>query len=337
MENASSEALLVEDSTPVLHPGQEPFEAKDEVVEEERFGEKPEQEVKEKPPATEKKIEVEGEDNSLLKQIEALKKSEELHKRNSEQYQRERDEARTTAQARETEASQTRHESYQHQLDSVSTAMGAAQSAADAAKRDIKNAIANGDSDAQIEAMDRLASARADIARLEDGKMELEARVKEPPKRADPPQSDPIDQLNIPVSAKSWLKEHPEYVTNPRKNAQIQYLHHEVLDEGHQFGSAEYFESIETKLGMRRAPEPEDDEDDAPPPPKKQPQRNHIVSAPVSRDTPSASGRRQENSETLTRDEQEAARIAGVSNAEYAKQKKRIREMKANGSYGGQQ
>lgn len=342
IDNSASDSLLSGDNeaNEMEAPhNTEPFEAKTEVKQEKRFGEEepaPKPQPKEKPLVAEE--ETPQEDNSLLKQIEALKKSEELHKRNSEQYQRERDEARAQAQERGTEASERRKESLQYQLDSISTAMGAAQSEAEAAKRDIKTAIGNGDSDAQAEALDRLAIARANIAKLEDGKFELEARIKEPePEPRVQQTSDPIDNLNIPASAKSWLKEHPEYVTNPRLNAKIQYLHHEVLEEGHRFGDPAYFESLETKLGLRDEQQEEEADNAPPPPPVRTSQRTHIVSAPVSRETPSSSGTRNSANETLTKDEREAAKIAGITEAEYAKQKRRIREMKANGSYGGQQ
>ena len=91
IDNSAAEALILADNEApemeVPH-NQQPFEAKEEIKPETRFGE--EEPVKKAQPK-EKPIVVEEEkpeeDNSLLKQIEALRKSEELHKRNSEQYQ----------------------------------------------------------------------------------------------------------------------------------------------------------------------------------------------------------------------------------------------------------
>ena len=58
-------------------------------------------------------------------------------------------------------------------------------------------------------------------------------------------------------------------------------------------------------------------------------------SAPVSRDVPNSSGKRASNGKvTLTPQEQEAARISGISLQEYAKQKLRKAEMVASGEYG---
>jgi phage I-like protein len=61
------------------------------------------------------------------------------------------------------------------------------------------------------------------------------------------------------------------------------------------------------------------------------------VSAPVTRDVPNASGKRQSNGKvTLTPREVEAAKIAGITVEEYAKQKVRKEEMVASGEYGEQ-
>ena len=58
------------------------------------------------------------------------------------------------------------------------------------------------------------------------------------------------------------------------------------------------------------------------------------VSAPVSRDIPSGgNGQRRPGSVTLTADQLDAARIAGVTPADYAKQLLRLREMQAAGEY----
>ena len=58
------------------------------------------------------------------------------------------------------------------------------------------------------------------------------------------------------------------------------------------------------------------------------------VSAPVSRDIPSGgNGQRRPGSVTLTADQLDAAKIAGVTPADYAKQLLRLREMQAAGEY----
>jgi phage I-like protein len=57
------------------------------------------------------------------------------------------------------------------------------------------------------------------------------------------------------------------------------------------------------------------------------------VSAPVSREVPSASGLRSPGRVTLTAQQREAAKMSGVSEAEYARQLLRLRELQASGEY----
>ena len=64
-------------------------------------------------------------------------------------------------------------------------------------------------------------------------------------------------------------------------------------------------------------------------------QRASIVSAPVSRGTASyETGQRPARTIRLTAEEQEFARIAGISDVEFAKQKQKLALAKANGDYG---
>ena len=62
-------------------------------------------------------------------------------------------------------------------------------------------------------------------------------------------------------------------------------------------------------------------------------ERSSIVSAPVSRDIPSSNGTRQSGVVKLTPAQREAAKVAGITETEYAKQYARLLEEKANGNY----
>lgn len=280
--------------------------------------------------------EIEEPDTSeaLQKQIDALKKSEEIQRTRADQAVRENQEARQRAQVNAAEVIRVRKEASQSQFDAVSTALAAAQSEAESAKRDIKTAITNGDPDAQTDAYERLATARANISKLEDGKFELEAKLKAEPEKVPEVESsgDSLDRTNLPDTAKTWLRAHPDYLTDQRKNSKIQSLHWDVIDEGHSAFSPAYFESLETHLGLRKAPVVEEKVV------VQQPQqRTSILSAPVSRETPSTPTTPRGGKITLTQDQREAAKIAGVTEAEYAKQLQKLNAMKANGTYGDRQ
>lgn len=263
----------------------------------------------------------------LQEQIAALKKSEEIQKNRAERFRQDAEKAQQQVKERVSEVANVRKEAVQSQLDAVSTALGAAQSESESAKRDIKTAINNGDVDAQAEAYERLATARANISKLEDGKFELEARIKNPPEvEKTEPQG-----AGLPQRVQRWLGKHPEYVTDPRKNDKIRSLHWEVIDEGHDFDSDGYLESMETKLGMREA---EIEDEPVVTQPRQSQQRTSIVSAPVSREAPSTATTSRNNGEIrLTVAQREAAKIAGVTEKVYAEQLQKLNKMEASGQY----
>ena len=266
---------------------------------------------------------------ALQKQIEALKKSEEMYRARAEQYQQEREEALQRAQAQETEVAKFRNESVRSQYDAVSTALAAAQNEAESAKRDIKSAIANADADAQTEAYERLATARANITKLEDGKFELEAAIKSPPQEQRQPQRPPtideaIDNMKVPRVAKDWLRQNPQYLTNPRLNLKIQNWHHEAIEAGNEEFDAGYMRYINEKAGLI---EPENDNES-------ESRRAPIVSAPVSREPPSTTTSQRGGVIRLTAAQREMAKVAGISETEYAKQLQKLNSMKDQGMYG---
>jgi hypothetical protein len=273
-------------------------------------------------------VEVGAEDPSaaLQKQLEALKKSEELYKSRTERLQREVEEARQLAQTHETEAGKSRKEVLQSQFDAISTALAASKSEVESAKRDIRVAISNGDPDAQTEAFERLSRAQANIANLENGRIEVESRLKQP----HPP---PTPQNTMPDRARRWIASHQDYMTDPDKNADLQYIHRKLMRQGIEFDSDEYVEKLEIELGLRQAAA---EEEVVPQPKPKATVAKIPVSAPVSREAPSTPDGDRGGVVRLSPAQREAARIAGVSEKDYAIQLAKIQKQKANGSYGGQ-
>lgn len=269
------------------------------------------------------------------KQIEALKRSEETERQRADTERQRADQATREREVAKVEAGKFRTESFQHQFDSVNSALAASKSEIERAKVDIKTAITSGDVDLQTDAYARLAEASANFTSLNSGLEEMKARAKEPKVEQVVQQrvaADPLDNTNLPDTAKTWLRKNPAYLSDPRKNSKIQALHWDVLDEGHKAFSDEYFESLEQHLGMRQRPVVDNEDEDGSPPAQ---QRTSIVSAPVSREVPSSSPTRLKSGQIrLTGEQREAAKISGVTEAEYAKQLEKIREMKANGSYG---
>ena len=83
---------------------------------------------------------------------------------------------------------------------------------------------------------------------------------------------------------------------------------------------------------MRKPIEKQDDEPEVV---TQQPTRKApIVSAPVSREVPNGGTPRSRTRVELSPAEKEHARAAGITEAEYAKQKLRLLDLKAEGHYG---
>jgi hypothetical protein len=136
-------------------------------------------------------------------------------------------------------------------LDTVTTALNSAKSDAEQAKRDIRVAKDAGDIDAEIEAQDRLAQARADERRLDEARSDLEARAKAPPKRQAPP-TDPVEAYvqGRTAPTASWLRAHPEFITDTRKQAKLTAAHYDAEGDGLVADTPAYFAHVEKFLGI---------------------------------------------------------------------------------------
>lgn len=269
----------------------------------------------------------------LKKQLEDMRKQAQENKEGRELAERERANAIQRVQQSQVEVQSLQKQNVQSELDAVSAAMAAARAEAESAERDLDAATQAGDTKAQAAAYRKLARSEGDIARLEAGKDELEAKAKEPPpKRQEPVSDDPLglDRTNLPATAKTWLRAHPEYLTNARKNAKIQSLHWDVVDEGHEPFSNAYYESLETHLGMREAPRTNREQDDEP---EARPARREaaIVSAPVNREGSGSSTGNGSGGIRLSAAQKEAAKLSGITEAEYAKQLVKYNKAKEEG------
>jgi hypothetical protein len=284
----------------------------------------------------------------LKRQLETLRRSEDAARQRALQAEQQRDQAMRYAQERNVALSQSQREAVGSRMDSINNGLAAAEAEIAEAKNAFRTAAVEQDIDAQVAAQERLAEAQANKVNLTNGKAALERAIKAESERleaqrqqqaqqAQQPQGDQLDRTNLPQTAKNWLRAHPEYLSDPRKNAKIQSLHWDVLDEGHQPFSDSYYIALEQHLGLRdaiglkqRQNVADDEQEEA------QPTRRSVVSAPVSREAPSSTGSRSSGQVRLTQLQREAAKMAGITETEYAKQLTELNKAKANGSYGGQ-
>jgi hypothetical protein len=141
----------------------------------------------------------------------------------------------------------------------------------------------------------------------------------------------------------TWLTSNP---LAQQHYAALNALHHEAVQSGFVDAGPEYFSYLDARLADLAARQPEAaathlvqemHERAAQLRPQEQPKPTRLspahVSAPVSREVPSASGLRSPGRVTLTAQQREAAKMSGVSEAEYARQLLRLRELQASGEY----
>lgn len=263
---------------------------------------------------------------ALQKQLDDIKAQRAKDNERQTQITKERDDAVRLAQERETKLAQVQQETAQSRYDAVASAIAAATAEAQAAKTAALVAHGNGDMEAQLEAIGRLSRAESNLANLESGKSALEEEVKRQQEltkqlaERKPAPPDPIERSGLPERAKAWLREHPEYISDTRKNARLNYLHHEAVEgQGLTAYSDPYFDWIEGQLTPRQEE-------------RREQQRGAVVSAPVSREVPTG-GSQRPGDVRLTAAQREAAKIAGVSEKDYALHLAKLTELKANGQY----
>lgn len=191
--------------------------------------------------------------NDLVQQYKDLEAKEKASNEAKADAERRARDAQVEADNAKREAAAARQAATNSNLDTITTALTAAQEAADAAQRDIELAISNQDAKAQADAQRRLARAEALVLRYDESKSDLEARAKVKPAEPTRP-SDPVEayaQGRAPQTA-NWLRSHRDYVTDQRKNHKLQAAHSNALSEGIEPDTDAYFEAVETFLGLRK-------------------------------------------------------------------------------------
>lgn len=201
---------------------------------------------------SEAKAQVEVKDPAIQ---ELMGQYKDLEAREAEANRRAADAEREAARHR-TEAETAKKQVANSQLDTVTTALNAAKADAEQAKKDLRTAREAGDVDAEVEAADRLAMARADERRLDEAKSDLEARAKAPPKR----EQQQMDVVEAYVQGRTaptaqWLRAHPDFIRDPRKQAKLSAAHYDAEGEGLVADTPEYFAHVEKFLGITKGGE----------------------------------------------------------------------------------
>lgn len=287
---------------------------------------------------------------ALRKRVQELEAAEALHQQNLAQLQATAQQLYQTNQQSQQQANQAQWNALRAEYDGTVNGIAAANSEIGALKEQIRQAGAEGNWDVIAEAQAQIGNLSYDLRRLEDRKGQLDNYAKQlkqrPPQQQQrqpqvqqQPSQDPVEATisaaPIPDRAKTWLRQHRDFMTDPEKNAKLQDAHWEAkAAAGGEYTNA-YFDKMESLLGLRQS-----SPSVQAPPSRPNGSAGAAVSAPPTREAPSMSTGKAPSPTrvTLTAEEREVARsIAEVRNItqaeaerEYARQKLNIQKTRSN-------
>jgi hypothetical protein len=211
------------------------------------------------------------------KQEQESRQAAETRARTAEAAQHQAEEVARTAR---TEVTDTR-------LSSIDQAIDAAKSEADSANSEYTAALEAGDWKKAGEAQRKLARAEARGVQYEQNKATWETYKAQPEPRQRPA-GDPVDNYINQVAAQTpnsanWLRNHRDWVTDPKKNAKLTSAHWDAVGEGIAVDTPQYFAHVERVIGLEK-PESKTNGADKSPPPRRQ------AAAPVASVTSSPGG-----------------------------------------------
>lgn len=217
----------------------------------------------------------------------------------------------------------------------IDSSIAAAQSAADAGRREYEAALASGDFQKVSEANLKVNRAAAQMVMLEDRKANFDESARTPPVSGRVEAPPPADRNETFIQSQSprtqvWLRRHMECVTDQRMSNKTASAHYDALAEGITPETDAYYGYLDQKLGFAQTRQEMKQETTKQPsaaePPKRATPKPIPAAAPVSHQTP----RQEANRVYLTRSEMETADSLGISHAEYGKRK---RAMEKQGFY----
>ena len=175
-------------------------------------------------------------------------------------------------------------------------------------------AMQSGDFARATEIQSEMSANSAKLLQLENGKQAMESAPRQPEPVAPP--ADPVEAFASQLSRRSadWVRQHPEFVTDPRMNAKMIAAHNLAVADGIPADSDEYFEAIEQTLKVAtKAAKGETDDQFA----AKAVRRRDAApaAAPANRGNQSASS----NVVRLSAAQREMAEMMGMKPEEYAK------------------
>lgn len=162
------------------------------------------------------------------------------------------------SQKLEHEVQKSKQEAVESNRATILTGIAAAKAERESAERDYKLAFEAGDGSAMAKAQSRIADAQYDLRDLERSKIDLDNAPQQKGQThhvEDQTYVDPIEKFIQEKSAptQAWLREHTEYLRDPKKNARMVAAHWDAVGNDVPVDSKEYFDHVERYLGLKKS------------------------------------------------------------------------------------
>jgi len=181
-------------------------------------------------------------------------------------------------------------------------------------KANLREAVANGDTDAQADILMAINQTENNLRQITEGKKHYEAQLRTPV-------ANKVEALASQLTPKSaeWVRNNPDVVNDERRAKRLERAHFDALDDGIQPDSPDYFNFLENRLNINKTPVRQEAAMSEASESTSGRRASAPPAAPVSRSGTGTGGR--PNVVTLSRAEQEAARDMGMTPKEYAQNK----------------
>jgi hypothetical protein len=182
-------------------------------------------------------------------------------------------------------------------------------------------ALRDGAYDQAAELQEAIAENTTRIQKLQDGYSALEERIKAPVEPM-PKTNDPVEAFAARLSPRSanWIRQHPQCVTDQRLNMKMIGFHNVAVAEGYEPDSDDYFEFIEQRLGIRQPVKQKvEAEEEQVMSAAAAPKTKRSSPPPAPSSSVSSGNTRSSKVVRLTDEQQEIARMSGLTNEEYAR------------------
>lgn len=117
----------------------------------------------------------------------------------------------------------------------------------------LRKAMENGDADEAVRLQDEMMTTKMQLAGLdaELNRMDEQEKQKVKQQKEQPKQQKTNEQPDIPELALEWVKEHPQFTTDPMFYQFAMYTNNQLLQEGYDENSEDFYEELNERLAPR--------------------------------------------------------------------------------------